>query len=74
MAQEQKRKKKKTIKKKKKKNNKKTTRRSKETFLQRRHTNDQKAHEKMVNIANYYRNANQNCNETSPHTSQNDHH
>ena len=30
-------------------------------------------HEKMLNIAHYYRNANQNYNEISPHTSQNDH-
>ena len=35
------------------KNNKKITRGSKETFLQRRLTNNQKAHEKMVNVANY---------------------
>ena len=28
----------------------------------------------MLNIAHYYRNANQNHNEVSPHTSQNDHH
>ena len=28
----------------------------------------------MLNIANYCRNANQNYNEISPHTSQNDHH
>ena len=28
--------------------------RSKQTFLQRRHTDDQKAHEEMLNIANYY--------------------
>ena len=32
------------------------------------------AHENMINIANYQRNANQNCNEVSPHTGQNDHH
>ena len=32
-----------------------------------------KKHEKMINITNYYRNVNQNCNEVSPHTSQNDH-
>ena len=37
-------------------------RRSKQTFLQRRHTDDQKAHEKMFNIANYQRNASQNYN------------
>ena len=32
-----------------------------------------KAHEKMLNLINYYRNANQNYNEVSPHTSQNGH-
>ena len=30
-----------------------------------------KIHEKMLNITNYYRNANQNYNEIAPHTSQN---
>ena len=44
------------------------------TFLQRRHTDGQETHEKMLNIANYYRNANQNYKEVSPHTVQNDHH
>ena len=33
-----------------------------------------KAHEKMLNITNYERNANQNYNEVPPHTSQNDLH
>ena len=33
-------------------------RRSKQTFLQRRHTDGQKAHEKMLNITNYQRNSN----------------
>ena len=47
---------------------------SKQTVLQRRHTDVQKAHEKLFNITNYQRNVNQNCNEASPHTSQNDHH
>ena len=32
----------------------------KQTFLKQRHTNDQQAHENMLNIANYQRNANQN--------------
>ena len=50
------------------------SRRSKETFLQRRHTDGQKAHEKMLNITNHQRNVNQNYNEVSPHTSQNGHH
>ena len=48
--------------------------RPKQTFLQRRHTDGQEAHEKMLNIANYWRNANQNYKETSPHTRQNGHH
>ena len=48
--------------------------RPKETFLQRRHTDSQQAHEKMLNIINYQRNAHQNYNEISPHTSQNGHH
>ena len=33
-------------------------RRPKQTLLQRRHTDGQQAHEKMLNIANYQRNAN----------------
>ena len=33
--------------------NQKMGRRSKKTFLQRRHTDSQKAHEKMLNIADY---------------------
>ena len=49
-------------------------RRPKETFLQRRHTNGQKAHEKMFSIANYEGNASQNYTEISPHTDQNDYH
>ena len=46
-------------------------RRPKLTFLQRRHTDGQEAHEKLLNITNYQRNANQNYNEVPPHTSQN---
>ena len=34
----------------------------------------QKAHEKMLNITNYYRTANQNYNEILLHTSLNGHH
>ena len=34
----------------------------------------QETHEKMLNITNYWRNANQMYNEVSPHTGQNDHH
>ena len=48
-------------------------RRPKQTFLQR-HTDGQKTHEKMLNIAHYYRHANQYCNEVSPHSGQNVHH
>ena len=43
--------------------------RPKQTFLQRRHTDGQHTHEKIL-ITNYYRNANQNYNDTS----QNSHH
>ena len=52
----------------------KNDRRPIQIFLQRRHTDGQGAHEKMFNIANYQRNANQNYNEISPHTSQNGYH
>ena len=45
-----------------------------QTFFQRRHTDGQQAHEKMFNIINYERNANQNYNEVSPHTGQNGYH
>ena len=48
--------------------------RTKQTFLQRRHTDGQQTHENMLNIINYQRNANQNYNEVSPHTGQNGHH
>ena len=37
--------------------------RPKQTFLQRRHTDDQEPHEKMFNITNQQRNENQNHNE-----------
>ena len=49
-------------------------RRPKQTPLQTRHTGDQQAHEKLLNVANYQKNANQNYNEVSPHTGQNGHH
>ena len=55
-------------------NKKKMGRRSKQTFLQRRHTDDQQVHGKMLKISNYQTNANQNYNEVEPHTSQNGHH
>ena len=49
-------------------------RRPKQTFFQRRHTNKQQAHVKMLNTADYLRNENQNYNEIQPHISQNGHH
>ena len=48
-------------------------RRPKQTFHQGRHTDSQEACEKMLNITNYQRNANQNYNEVSPHAGQNGH-
>ena len=53
--------------------NKKMGKSPKQTFLQRRHTDGQQAYEKMLNIANYQKNANQN-NEVPLYTSQNSHH
>ena len=41
-------------------------------FFQRRHSDGYQAHEKMLNITNRHRNANQNHNDISPHTCQND--
>ena len=38
------------------------------------HTKGQQVHEKMFNITNFQRNANQNNNEVLPHSAQNDHH
>ena len=40
------------------------------TFHPKKFTDGQEAHEKLLNITNYQRNANQNHNEVSPHTSQ----
>ena len=48
--------------------------RPEQTFLQGRYTDGQQTHEKMLNIAGYKRNANQNYHEIPPHTSQNGHH
>ena len=48
--------------------------RPKQRFLQRQHTDDQQAHERMLHITNYWRNASQNYNELLPHTDQNGHH
>ena len=42
------------------------------TSFQRRHTDDEKAYEKTINVTNYQGNANQNHNEITPHTHQND--
>ena len=39
-------------------------------FFQRRHTDGQRAHQKMLNITNYQVNANQNHNEIPFHTCQ----
>ena len=41
------------------------------TYFSTRHTDDQQAHEKMLNIINHQGNANQTHNEISPHTCQN---
>ena len=43
-------------------------------FFFQRHTDGQHTHEKMLNIAYYLRNANQNYSEASLYTSQNGHH
>ena len=51
--------------------NQKMGQRTKQTFLQRGHTDGQQTHEKMLNITHYQRNANQNHNEVPFHTSQN---
>ena len=40
-------------------------------FLQRRHTDGEQTHEKMLNITLYQRNANQNHNEVPSHAGQN---
>ena len=53
--------------------NKKVGKRLKQTFLQRRYTDGQQTHEKMLNIIHYLRNVIQNYNEIPPHTSQNGH-
>ena len=41
---------------------------SEQTFFQRRHTDGQHMHEKILNITNHKGNANKNHNEISPHT------
>ena len=47
---------------------------SEQTLLQRRNSDGQQAHEKMHYFPNHQRNANQNHNEISPHTSYDGHH
>ena len=47
--------------------------RSKQTFFQRRHTDDQEAHEKMLRITNCYRNEKQNHSKISSHSNLNAH-
>ena len=49
-------------------------RRPEEIFFQRRHVDDQQAHEEMLNVANHQRTANENQNERSPHICQKDCH
>ena len=44
-----------------------------QTLLQGGHTEGPETYEKMLSIASYQRDANQNHNELPPHTSQNDH-
>ena len=43
---------------------------SKQTLLQKEHTDGQYTYEKMLNITNHQENANQNHNEVTPHTSE----
>ena len=45
-----------------------------QTFFQRKHTDGQRVHEKMLTITNPQENANQNHNEMPPHTFKNDYH
>ena len=53
--------------------NQKMNKSSKQTFLQKRQSDSQKAQKKMLNITTYQRTANQNYNEVLPHTSHNGH-
>ena len=43
-------------------------------YFSKEHSDEQKAHKKMLNTANYQRNTNQNYNEVSPQTSWKGHH
>ena len=49
-------------------------RRPKQTFFQRRHTDDQEPWKRYLNIANYWRNTDQNYNEISLQANQNGYH
>ena len=51
--------------------NQKMGQRTKQTFLQRRHTDCQQTHENMLNITHSQRNANQSHNKVTFHTRQN---
>ena len=53
-----------------KRSNQKMGQRTKQIFLQRRHTNGQQTHEKMLNITHYQKNANQYHNEVPSHAGQ----
>ena len=46
---------------------------SEQTVPQRRNSDGQQAHEKMLHITNHQRNANSNHNEIAPHTSKDGH-
>ena len=49
------------------------SRRPEQIFFQGRYTDGQGVPEKMLNIADYWRNENQNYDEAFPHTGQNSH-
>ena len=51
--------------------NEKMSQRTKQTFLQRRHTDGSQTHEKMFNVPHYQRNTNQNHNEVTSSAGQN---
>ena len=54
--------------------NQKMGRRPNQTLLQGQYTDDHQTHEKMLNLAHYYRNENPYYKEVSAHTSHNGHH
>ena len=49
-------------------------RRPEQTFPQRKYTDGQQTHEKMISISNHQKNVNQKHNDVSPHTRQSDYH